>query len=114
MSVLQEAGHIKNTVVLTFRHIQCLHMMYAEVAWVLLFLGTEVQPQKILNPNYLPCYRSVSYDYDGTYAYMTLKREYNYQKQSLEGVLQNIYSNKYRKLLCWSFYLINSFTDVVL
>ena len=47
----------KNTLVLTimtFQHIQCLHLMYAsEVAWVLVSLGTQVQPQIILNPDYL-------------------------------------------------------------
>ena len=58
--------HVKNTVVLTiltFRHIQCLHLMYAEVAWVLVSSGTQVQPQVILDPGYLPDYLSVSYDY---------------------------------------------------
>ena len=35
ISVLQEAAHIKNTVVLIFRHIQFLHLMNSEVAWVL-------------------------------------------------------------------------------
>ena len=38
--------------------------MYAEVAWVLVSLGTQVQPQVILDPDYLPDYLSVSYDYD--------------------------------------------------
>ena len=57
---------VKNTVVLTvltFRHIQCLHLMYAEVAWVLVSSRTQVQPQVILDPDYLPDYLSVSYDY---------------------------------------------------
>ena len=62
--MLQEAGHIKNTVVLIFRHIQCLHLMYSEVAWVLVSWGTQMQPQKILDPDYLPVYFSVSYDND--------------------------------------------------
>ena len=56
----------KNTVVLTiltFRHIQCLHLMYAEVAWVLVSSGTQVQPQIIIDPDYLPDYLSISYDY---------------------------------------------------
>ena len=48
---------------LTFQHIQCLHMMYAEVAWVLVSSGTQVQPQIIPDPDYLPDYLSVSYDY---------------------------------------------------
>ena len=37
--------------------------MYAEVAWVLVSSGTQVQPQIMLNPDYLPDYLSVSYDY---------------------------------------------------
>ena len=45
---------IKNTVVLTFRHIQCLHLMNCEIAWALVSLGTKVQPQIILAPDYLP------------------------------------------------------------
>ena len=43
---------------------QCLHLMYAEVAWVLVSSRTQVQPQIILDPDYLPDYPSVSYDYD--------------------------------------------------
>ena len=61
--------NIKNTVVLTiltFQHIQCLHLMYAEVAWVLVFSGTQVQPQITLNPDYLPDYLFVSDDYEIT------------------------------------------------
>ena len=30
--------------------------MYAEVAWVLAFSGIQVQPQVILDPDYLPDY----------------------------------------------------------
>ena len=57
---------INDTVVLTiqtFQHIQCLHLMYAEVAWVLVTLGTQVQLQIIPDPAYLPDDISVSYDY---------------------------------------------------
>ena len=61
--MLQEAGHIKNTVVLIFWHIQCLNLMYFEVAWVLISSGTQVHPQIILNPDYFLDYFSVSYDY---------------------------------------------------
>ena len=39
--------------------------MYAEVAWVLVSSGTQVQLQIILNPDHLPDYLSVSYDYSG-------------------------------------------------
>ena len=62
-------SNIKNTVVLTiltFQHIQCLHLMYAEVAWVLVSSGTQVQPQIILDPDYLPDYLFVSDDYEIT------------------------------------------------
>ena len=45
------------------RHIKYLHLIYAEVAWVLVSSGTQVQPQVILNPDYLPDYLSISYDY---------------------------------------------------
>ena len=65
--MLQEAGHIKNTVVLIFRHIQCLHLMNSEVAWVLVSSGTQVQPQIILDPDCCPDYLFASYDYVPTY-----------------------------------------------
>ena len=38
--------------------------MYSEVAWVLVSSGTEVQPQIILEQDYVPDYFSVSYDHD--------------------------------------------------
>ena len=38
--------------------------MYAEVAWVLVSSGTQIQPQVILDSGYLPDYLSVSYDYE--------------------------------------------------
>ena len=37
--------------------------MYAEVVWVLVSAGTQVQPQIIPDPDYLSDYLSVSYDY---------------------------------------------------
>ena len=37
--------------------------MYAGVAWVLVSLGTQVQSEIILDPDYLPDYLSVYYDY---------------------------------------------------
>ena len=43
-----------------------LNLMYAEVSWVLVSSRTQVQPQVILNPEYLPDYLSVSYDYNST------------------------------------------------
>ena len=64
-SALRSWPNIKNTVVLTiltFQYFQCLHLMCAEVAWVLVSLGTQVQPHIILDPNYLPGYLFVSDD----------------------------------------------------
>ena len=59
---------MKNThvlTILTFQHIQCLHLMYAKMyAWVLVSLGTQVQPQITLDPDYFSDYLSFSYDYD--------------------------------------------------
>ena len=63
--MLQKADHIKNTVVLIFGHIHCLHLRNSEVAWVLVSSGTQVQSQIIHNPDYLPDCLSVSQDYDG-------------------------------------------------
>ena len=37
--------------------------MNSEVAWLPVSSGTQVQTQKILNPDYLPEYLSVFYDY---------------------------------------------------
>ena len=34
VSILQEAGYIKNTVILILPHIQCLDLIYFEVDWV--------------------------------------------------------------------------------
>ena len=39
-------------------------LMSSEVAWVLVSSKTQVQPQIILDPDYLPNYLSVSYDSD--------------------------------------------------
>ena len=38
--------------------------MNSEVAWVLVSSGSQVQSQIILDPEYLPDYLSVSYDFD--------------------------------------------------
>ena len=60
--------------------------MYAEVAWVLVSLGTQVQPQVILDPNYLPDYLSVSYDY-------VWNRTIETSSQSLANLNNNIEPN---------------------
>ena len=49
--------------ILTFRHIQCLHLMNPEVAWALVSSETQAQPQVMLDPDYLLDYLSISYDY---------------------------------------------------
>ena len=51
------------TVTLILQHIYCLHLMNSDLAWVLVSSGTQIQPQMILDPDYLPDYLSVSYDY---------------------------------------------------
>ena len=54
------SSHV-NTVdltILTLWHIQCLRLMYAEVAWGLLSSEIQVQLQVILDPGYLPDYLS--------------------------------------------------------
>ena len=61
--MLQEAGHIKNRNVLIFRHIQCLHLVYADVAWVLVSSGTQIQLQIIPDPDYLSDLLFFFYDY---------------------------------------------------
>ena len=41
--------------------------MYVGVAWVLVSSGTQVQPEIILDPDYILKYLSVSYDYGTNY-----------------------------------------------
>ena len=65
--MLKEAGHISNTAVLTIntlRHIQYLHWMYSEVAWILISSETQVQPQIIVDSDNFPYYPSFSYECD--------------------------------------------------
>ena len=62
-------SNTKNTVVLsilTSQHVQCLHLLYAEVAWVQVSLGTQVQLQIILDQDYLPDYLFIFDDYEIT------------------------------------------------
>ena len=62
VSVLQEVDRIKNAVVLVFPHIQCSHLMYSKKSWILVFSGTPIRPQVILNLDYLPDHLSFYYD----------------------------------------------------
>ena len=55
-SVLQEAGNIKNTVILISWPIQSLNFIYPEGAWILVSSGTQVQLHKLIDPDYLPDY----------------------------------------------------------
>ena len=73
MSVLQKTGHIKNIVVLISRGIQCLYLMYCSVAWVLSSSGTRVQPQIILDPDYIPDYLMTMVFYDHGKIYLHKK-----------------------------------------
>ena len=79
--MLQEAGHIKNAVVLILRHIQSLHLMNSEVAWVLVSSGRQVQSQITLDPDYIPDYLPVSYNYD------------QLKKASIEKLVANLIKN---------------------
>ena len=38
--------------------------MYSDIAWVLVSSRTQVQPQIILDADYLPDYLSISHDYN--------------------------------------------------
>ena len=62
MSVLQEAGHIKNVVAIIFPHIVDLHLINSDVDWGLVSSGTQVQPQIIFDTDDFPDYLLVSYD----------------------------------------------------
>ena len=84
-------SNMKNTVVLTiltFQHIQCLHLMYTEVAWVLVSSGTQVQPQIILDPDYLPDYLFVSDDYEIT---MITRQMTPFFSSALRGLFVGIF-----------------------
>ena len=60
--MLPEPSHIENTVWFS-RNNQCLHLMNSEVAWVLVSLGTQAQPQIMLDPDHLSDYLYVFSDY---------------------------------------------------
>ena len=61
--VLQEADHTKNTDVSVFTHIQRVHLMYSEVAWVQVPSTTQFQTQIVLDADYFPDYFSISFGY---------------------------------------------------
>ena len=55
--------------------------MNFEVAWVLVSSGTQIQPQIILDPDYLPDYLSISYDHE-----INKKKTFFYLKSRLNQV----------------------------
>ena len=83
--MLQEVDHVNNTVVLIFQYFQCLRLIYFEVICELVSLGTQVQPQIILEPDYLPDYLSVSDDYglikSSKYRVSTIARLLTYRRR---------------------------------
>ena len=56
--LLQETCHLKNIVY------HCFHFMRSEVSWVIVSSRSQVQPQIILDLDYLSHYLSISYDYE--------------------------------------------------
>ena len=60
--MFREADRIKNIIVLMFPRIKCFYFMYSETASVPASSGTQVQPQVIPDPDYIPDYLFVSYD----------------------------------------------------
>ena len=84
-------------IILTFRYIYCLHLMYAEVAWVLVSSGTQVQPQILLDPDYLPDYLSISYDNVNTENLLRRELQTDFLKKQLLRLLretENLLKNK--------------------
>ena len=57
--MLQEAGYIKNSCFGFSTH----SMFTFDVIWGARSLANQARPQKVLDPDYLPGYFSVSYDY---------------------------------------------------
>ena len=62
--------------------------MYTEVAWVLGSLGTQVQPQIILDPDYLSEYLFVSYHYDKILCFAIIKRS-QFRNRVIKSKLNN-------------------------
>ena len=63
--------------------------MYAEVAWIPVYSGTQVQPQIILDLNYLPDHLSVSYDYD--FSHQVLQSYFTFEKLQYPKALRNVF-----------------------
>ena len=108
-------SHIKNTVVLTiltFRYIQRLHLVYAEIAWALVSSGTQVQPQLILDPDYLPEYLSVSYGYGYIYIVCTVLLRESWERKWRELVGKPNNGDKSLSFLFFFFVDIRYFTKL--
>ena len=99
-------SHIKNKVILTiltFQHIQCLHLINAEEAWVLVYSGTQVQPHVILDPDYLLMtkflyfYRTWLFK---THGFSSDCQNFSLKNQSEKPLQTNVYvKNMYHPLL---------------
>ena len=108
-------SHIKNTVVLTiltFRYIQRLHLVYAEIAWALVSSGTQVQKQLILDPDYLPEYLSVSYGYGYIYIVCTVLLRESWERKWRELVGKPNNGDKPLSFLFFFFVDIRYFTKL--
>ena len=62
--MLQDYYHKKEYSCFDLAHIQCSHLMYSEVAWVVVSSWSQVRLQIILDPDCLADHLSFSYDYD--------------------------------------------------
>ena len=50
--------------------------MYTEETWALVSSGTQVRPEVILDPEYLPDYLSISSDYDHEFFFKHIGTRY--------------------------------------
>ena len=71
--------------------------MNSEVVWVLVSSESQVQPQKILEPDYLPEYLSVSYDYDFYNHVKKICRKASQENYALSRI-SNYVDSKQKKL----------------
>ena len=78
--------------------------MYSDIAWVLVSSRTQVQPEIILDSDYLPDYLSISHDYNiskynplADSSYIKLPKELEHPRKGLINI-QNIDDNQSFKL----------------
>ena len=92
---LQEFDHIKNTVVLLLSHIECLHLMDCEITWVLVFSGTQIKPQIIIDTYYLLDYLFFSYYYGNKMCFSRRLQQALKEELILKTVYKSIQHNSY-------------------